>query len=245
MKLDQYSAEQKLTLFEDLREIRNTAGRMTAAYVMCDQRKIFDAYWSTSEDVCLATNEGYYVGAGAVRDYYDSIAARSMAVSKLVQARFPEKLGHLSDEELFGTGELDYKSIDTHVIEVAEDRKTAKGIWTIRGSEAILTAGGPQAFWEWGWFAADFIMENSEWKIWHLQYLQEVRRPSGQPWTGPEFKYETLPEFEAINDAKIAAPTHPVTVRSRYDADRPFTPAPQVPEPYRHFEETFSYGFPT
>ena len=243
MKLDQYSAEQKLTLFEDLREIRNEAGRMTACYLMCDQGKIFDSYWSTRDDVCLATNEGYYVGAEAVKGYYDSIAARSMTVSKLVQARFPEKMGHLSDEELFGAGEMDYKSIDTYVIEVAGDRKTAKGLWVIRGCEAKLTAGGPQAFWEWGWFAADFVLENDVWKIWHLQYLQEVMRPSGQPWVGPELKYDPLPEFEAVDDCRIAEPTIPAQVRARYDADRPFTPAPRVPEPYEHFEDTFSYGY--
>ena len=244
MKLNQMSAEQKLTLYEDLREIRNEAGRMTACYLMCDQGTIFDAYWSGREDVCLATNEGYYVGRDAVKGYYASLADRSMAVSKMVQARFPEKLGSMSDEELFGAGEMDYKSIDTYVIEVAGDRQTAKGLWVIRGSEAKMTAGGPQAFWEWGWFAADFTLENGVWKIWHLQYLQEVMRPSGQPWTGPEFKYETLPEFAAVDDLKIAAPTHPAPVRVRYDADRPFTPAPRVPEPYETFAETFSYGYP-
>ena len=245
MKLNQYSAEQKLTLYEDLREIRNEAGRMTASYVTCDQGKIYDAYWSRREDVCLTTNDGYYVGAEAVRAYYESLAARAMLVSKLVQARFPEHLGDLSDEALFGAGELDYKSIDTYVIEVAGDRETAKGIWIIRGSGSTLTTGGPQAFWEWGWFAADYVLEDGKWKVWHLQYLQEVKRPSGQPWVGPAMTYDPLPEFEAVGQWKVAEPTIPAVVRAHYDADRVFAPSPRVPEPYEHFADTFSYGINT
>lgn len=242
--MSQYSAEQKLTLFEDIREIRNEAGRMTACYLMSDQGKIFHSYWSCREDVCLTTNEGYYTGRDAVQGYYDSITERSAAISKMVRDKFPEKVEHFSDEELFGAGEMDYKSIDTYVIEVAGDRETAKGLWIIRGSEARMTSGGPQAFWEWGWFAADFVLEGGAWKIWHLQYLQEIMRPSGQSWTGPELKYDRIPEFAEADHLKLAQPNYPSPVRARYDCDRPFTPGPRVPEPYEHFEDTFSYGCP-
>ena len=38
-------------------------------------------------------------------------------------------------------------------------------------------------------------------------------------------------------------PTVKTCVHPMYTVDRPFQQPPRIPEPYAHFEETFSYGW--
>ena len=38
------------------------------------------------------------------------------------------------------------------------------------------------ANWTWGYFAVDFIRENDGWKIWHMQYVNDVDCICGQSW---------------------------------------------------------------
>lgn len=64
-----------------------------------------------------------------------------------------------TEEETYGIGTMNYYSLDTPVIEIAEDGKTAKGIWALRNTYSLLTAGGPEAYWQWAWVTADFIKE--------------------------------------------------------------------------------------
>ena len=147
------------------------------------------------------------------------------------------------EEALRGVGTMDYKPIDTPVVEIAADGQTAKGIWCIRGSHSKILPSGPVAYWEWGWFAADFILEDGAFRIWHLQYLQEILRPNGHPWYGSENVYPALPEFAPAADFHFPVPDHPAVLRAKYTADRPFTKTPRVPEPYDTFADTFSYGW--
>lgn len=238
-----FSTEELVTRWEQLRAIKNLMGRMSADYVLKKEGGMFSKYWASREDVSLGVNEGWYVGKEAVSGYYSALAAQIMAQSKLIQSIFPQELGDKSDEEICGVGTMDYKPIDTPVVEIAADGQTAKGIWCIRGSHTKITTAGPVAYWEWGWFAADFILEHGEFKIWHLQYLQEILRPNGHPWYGPENVYPELPEFAPAAEFRFPVPNKPEVLRPKYTADRPFMKSPRVPEPYGTFDETFSYGW--
>lgn len=235
--------EEKLSRWEDVREIKNLMGRMSADYVLKKEKRMPDRYWSKEEDVSLGVNNGYFLGQDGIRTYYNGQDARIEAESSMIQAAFPEELGSKSKEEIQGVGMMNYKPIDTAVIEVAGDRKTAKGIWMIRGSHSQILTCGPVAYWEWGYFAADFVYENKEWKIWHLLYLTEIDRPCGHPFVGPEFKYEDRPEYKGAADIVLPEPDVPMTVRETYSAERPFLRSPRLPQPYETFEETFSYGY--
>ena len=165
-----FTAEEKLGRWEDQREIKNLMGRMSADYTLKKEADMFENYWSCRPDVCLGINTGYFKGADNVRRYYENQGERIALESRLIYERFPETFKG--------------KTLSSPLIEVAGDGETAKGIWCTRGSYSLLTAGGPQGFWEWGWFAVDFVREGDEWKIWHMLYLREVDRPCGSPWTG-------------------------------------------------------------
>ncbi len=58
--------------------------------------------------------------------YYAAEEAKIAAESAMLQAAFPKELGEKSVEEIHGVGMMDYKPVDTGVIEVAGDGETAK-----------------------------------------------------------------------------------------------------------------------
>ena len=235
-------SERLLRRWEDQREIKNLMGRMSQDYTLKKEGSMFFSYWSQRDDICLGINTGYFTGPKHVADYYANQAERIALESKLIAAAFPQQLGDKSEEELFGVGMMTYRPVDTPVIELSEDGETAKGLWCIRGSYSLLTTGGPQGFWEWGWFAMDFIRENGAWKIWHMLYLKEIDRPCGSSWVGPAKAYAPRPEFSEITTYHALEPNVKCTLRELYSAQRTFTPSPRMPEPYTTFSDTFSYG---
>lgn len=238
-----FTQEQLLTRWEQLRAIKNLMGRLSADYTLKKEGEMYETYWSTREDVSLGINEGWFVGKSNVKRYYRELSDYIAFQSRLIQSIFPEELGNVPEDTLQGVGVMDYKPIDTPVVEIAEDGQTAKGLWCIRGSHSKITTSGPVGYWEWGYFAADFILEDGEFKLWHLQYLQEVCRPNGHVWYGDEYEYPELEEFLPITGRKLPVPDHPARLRERYHIDRPFTPPPRVPEPYDTFSHTFTYGW--
>ena len=238
----QYTSGRMLDRWESLREVKNLMGRLSADYSIIQAGHAYDRYWSRRSDVCLGTNDGWYAGASAVKGYYDSLDACVRYQSRKIAEAFPKELGGKSDDEIYGVGMLDYKPVDTCVVEVAGDNQTAKGIWCIRGSHAKMTESGPVAYWEWGWFAADFVQEDGAWRIWHMQHLDDILRVQGSKWYGEETAFPARPEFAGIEDVKLMPPTHPAPLRELYHPDRPWAKPPRVPEPYHTFDETFSYG---
>lgn len=66
----------------------------------------------------------------------------------------------------------------TPIIEVAEDGKTAKGLWLMVGVEAGDGLDGKMsARWAAGRFAMDFIKEDGEWKIWKYHATSLILTP--------------------------------------------------------------------
>ena len=57
-----------------------------------------------------------------------------------------------------------------------------------------------------------------------------------------ENPYPDLPEFSELAQEPSPAPTVAVELAQLYHANRPFVRSPKIPEPYRTFSETFSYG---
>lgn len=116
----------------------------------------------------------------------------------------------------------------TPVIEVAGDGKTAKGIWYSPGfgfstlaRDGEVEIGG---YWYWEKYGVDFIKEDGEWRIWHLQTYYDLMPKYGSDWTKPE------PQPSKSDDAY--KPWSPTTV-PRIE--------PRFPKPYYTFSETFSY----
>ena len=237
-----YTTEQLTVRWEDQRAIKNLMGKYANCIILNREQDVYGLFWSGREDVTLTFNDGAYVGAAAVSAYYDACHHRNALVAKLLQARFPEKLGGMSEEEIYGIGPFKVKPMACPVIEVAGDGLTAKGLWFCQGAYNEVETCGPVAHWTWGYFAADFVKEDGAWKLWHLQHLNDVDCICGQSWAGEQVKYPDLPEFAPLGDFQYPAYSVKREFRPLYSASRPVTLCPEIPQPYETFADTFSYG---
>ena len=71
--------------------------------------------------------------------------------------------------------------MQTPVVEVAGDGKTAKGVFLSLGAGAH--SGDDQGAWTWVRYGVDFIKEDGEWKIWHLHAYPIFSTSFYKSWT--------------------------------------------------------------
>ena len=240
--MKKFTPEELLDRLEWRREIRNVMGRISHDYAVKQEAAVYERYWSGREDVSLLLNAGGYSGAAAVKGYYAALGEEIALSSKLIAQKFPDALGGKTEEELYGVGMITYLPFESQVIEIADDGASAKGLWNIRGSYCKLTAGGPVAYWIFGWAAVDFVMEQGQWKIWHMQMLFNVDHQCGVGFTDEEKVFEPVPGFEVIESFRLPEPNVKDKGFSAFCPDRPKTVSPRCPEPYGTFVETFSYA---
>lgn len=237
------SSTLKLTeQFEDRREMKNIMGKYVTSCLLCQEDKIVDTLFCSRDDISLGFNNGYYVGREAVKEYFAAVCDATAKKSKCLQKIFPEQLGSLSDEELYGVGPFKAEPLTSFYMQEAEDMQTAKAIWMVEGSITDITEKGPVTNWSWGYYAADFIKEDGQMKLWHVLRVEDVHCPNGTDWGMPENNYPELPEFAELKDIKIPAPNHPAEVHELFSAKRGPAQPPRLPEPYKTFADTFSYG---
>lgn len=243
MKKEALSAEALVGRWEERREIKNLMGRYAVSFLLKKEASMFETFWSRREDVSMGTNDGWYVGREAISGWFEAIDKATALKAALLKADLPEKLGNENDADIYGIGDFDVKPLGTPVIELADDLQTAKGIWYSQGSKADVTEAGPVSFWTFGVFAVDFICEDGAWKIWHLQYLEDIKSICGQSWAGPQTPFPELEAYAPLKELKVPQPTVQVTLREYYTPTRPMAKLPRLPEPYSTFAETFSYGY--
>lgn len=237
-----FTTEELITRWEDQREIKNLMGKFANCVILNREEVIFDKFWSKKEDTCLAFNDGAYIGGDVIQAYYQAQSDRTRLVGKILQEKFPEALGQLSDEELYGVGPFKVRPLASPVIEIAADGETAKGLWHCQGAYNEVNTSGPVAYWTWGYYAVDFVKEDDAWKIWHMQYVNDVDCICGQSWGKEQVPYPELPEFAPLGEFTYPAYTKEVCVREYYSPTRPLTKTPRIPQPYDTFAETFSYA---
>lgn len=241
--MKQFTLEQQVDRWEDQRDIKNLMGIYVNYIIMNDDAKVFADLWAQEkDDVAYGENAGWYVGPKAVAGYYQAVYERNVLVAELLQKKFAHEIGNRSAEENFGIGTFRDFPVTNPVIEIAADGETAKGLWYCWGSHAKIAAEGPTSNWTWGYYAADFVRENDKWKIWHLQFTNDVDARCGTNWGKPAEELPKLAEFAPLDDFKMPAHTIETTVRPSYSAVRPLTGCPRIPEPYETFADTFSYG---
>ena len=233
---------QRTERFEDRREIKNVMGKYVTSCLLCREDTLVDTLFCSRDDISVGFNNGYYVGREAVKEYFDAVCRATAKKSKCLQKIFPEQLGKLSDEELYGVGPFKAEPLTSFYMQEAEDMQTAKAIWMVEGSITDITEKGPISNWAWGYYAADFIKEDGQMKLWHVLRIEETYSPNGTDWGKPEDKYPPLPEFAELKDVTLPGPYHPMEVHTPYSASRGPAQPPRLPEPYTTFAETFSYG---
>ena len=119
------------------------------------------------------------------------------------------------------------------MIEVADDLQTAKGLWVVRGMVEKVTTSGPISYWDFSYWAVDFILEAGAWKIWHMTMFTDIQCPVGGNWGK-----DTMYPHEGV---EIPEPTVKEHQYTGYGEDFISMVAPRLPEPYDTFANTFSY----
>ena len=160
------SIEQRVERFEDRREIKNIMGKYVTSCLLCREDTLVDTLFAGRDDISVGFNNGYYVGREAVKGYYSAVCEATAKKSKVLQEIFPDQLGKLSDEELYGVGPFKAEPLNSFYMQEAEDLQTAKAIWMVEGSITDITEKGPITSWVWSYYAADFIKEDGQMKLW-------------------------------------------------------------------------------
>ena len=238
-----FSSEELVGRWEDQRDLKNLMGKICYTILLKRENEMVDRFWSSREDIALGRNDGWYEGQAAVRGYYDAVYAHTVYYTEFMKKAFPDRMNKLSEAEQFGAGSMDVRPMSTSVIEIAGDGKTAKGIWYSRGTANDICPQGPLSYWDAGVFACDFVREDGEWKVLHMQNLTDIYVPGGRSWgvKDPE-PFPDLPEFAGAEPFQAPAPSRPETLFTAYYPGRPFQKLPEPPVPYETFAETFSYG---
>jgi hypothetical protein len=142
-------------------------------------------------------------------------------------------------------GAMDIHPITTPIIEVARDRKTAKGMWVGTGLKAYEDEEGrPRGLWEWDKYAVDFLLEDGQWKIWHMQIFRIIQIDWDQKWSENEafirYQEPTMPDMYD-DDTRPDGPSINV---NPYSLQTLQTLVPAPPRPYETWDEETSYGLP-
>lgn len=131
----------------------------------------------------------------------------------------------------------------TPVIEVAGDLETAKAVWICPGhsTKPVEPGGKPKAHWSWAKRAADFVIEDGEWKIWHYHVYGVFMTPYEKSWTdlddpaqAEKKDFSELPE----NMRPDKPSSHPLWM---YHSRAIWEYVPAAPEPYESFDEKTAY----
>lgn len=233
--------EAKLQRQEDYREICNIMGRYQYLHtggqmdLICKELFAYDLPDATSEYGPLGV-----FGAEKSVEFFDQVVEN-----------FTKGTGQCTP------GMLEIHQITTPVIEIAEDGKTAKGMWMSTG--IIMMKDDPECengscTWDTGKYAVDFIKVDGKWKIWHLHvcdmwradYDENPVTHGGSAQSG--VSAEQVEEYkrreaagEPVRPMGFPVPDGPTTFHYSYALDNFAPREPKFPVPYKTFEETFSY----
>lgn len=123
----------------------------------------FALFWADREDVGLKFPGFHYQGRKAVLSYLEGVIRQQ-------DAKLRELLGDDFDPALRGAGFADGHMLCTPYIVIAEDGKTAKGVWNLmhilretrKGAKALSDCVYEI------WYV-DFVNQLDQWKIWHME----------------------------------------------------------------------------
>lgn len=200
-------------------ECRNLMGRYCFLHTRHRHRDYLKL-WSRRDDCILEMPWGKYSGREGVEICY------------------LEDHGDVSDPAYVARkhGEMAVHTMDTPVVEVAADGKTARGVWFNPGHETYYDETDERwhCDWTWGKYAVDFILEDGEWKFWHMKLYPVFRTDFSLCWCedGQEDVSELADSLGFTKCTPYEEPLWEYAKDAIYPADQP-----EPPQPYERFED--------
>ncbi|MBP2656739.1 MAG: hypothetical protein H6Q73_4308 [Firmicutes bacterium] len=243
------TAEQMAQRALDYQEIQNVMSRHEYYHTLGQNKEELKAIWVTkapyTETAKFTMNPGSMIGMKSIMYQYGEFHETSNKIELELLSKVRPDIANVPEN--LGIGQLLLHNLTTGCIEVAGDGKTAKGMWYSPGAMANIdvVTGKPHQVWMWERYAADFVKEDGQWKIWHLLICTDF----GGDWPRKS-EGEASGVFTSSNEAggpppQILAITPKLDVYA--DNYKEYSPTkvpqniPRPPEPYYTFSETFSY----
>jgi hypothetical protein len=213
----------------DIAEIQNLMSLHAWYHAVSMNDVELEKIWSKRDDIVWGQNSGYWVGRDAIVEYYGRHVERKDTKGMFV-----------------------WHTITTPVIEVAGDRKTAKGVWYTPG---VVGGFDINSFnWMFERYGVDFVFEDGAWKVWHMVVYTDAAWPLNGTISADGMAFGPPPpasdegtggETIGAEAAKAPAPGGKPTVQKViYKGVSPTTEqvlVPRPPEPYETWEDTWSY----
>jgi len=155
--------QSRVDRLESETQIMNLLGKYENLHSASKQEETEALFAKKSPGLRLIFNGNVYEGPGGVANHYTGLLAAS-------------------EKDL--TGRLYSHDVSTPVIQVAKDNQTAKVHFSSFGFETLpLDDGTRESLFSYAKFRFDFIKEDGEWKIWHIDMHGVFNTPyTGQGW---------------------------------------------------------------
>jgi hypothetical protein len=239
MERDEFLAlSKRIEKLEAVHQIQNLMSRLTYMYEGGEYELMVEQFACntpgiTAEMASFGRVEGLEGVRKVIVEFWTEQYKRHEAEMRRL---FPEDAN-----ETGRNGIMDLQALSSPVIEVADDLRTAKGMWyapTV-ATECHPDAELPTAHHVWLKFAVDFVYEEGEWKVWHYHILPSFNTAFDKSWVESSLQMEKM--FASMPPDAQPKPLGPVTAYHAYSVHEPPANDPRPPEPYSTFAETFSY----
>jgi hypothetical protein len=223
----------------DILEIQNVMGKHEYYHAAGRHKEEMEDIWAhKTPGVSFETDQqGKIEGWEQVWKYYgEGVELNAKRSLEEMIKLFPQIE---NDPKNYHIGTTVMHTLTTPVIEVAEDGKTGKGVWVSPGHITGVRGGKLQASWFWERYGVDFVKEDGKWKIWHLRVYTDFATPCEKSWVESSLEPRAAPATEPVTGLQAGKKR-----ANPYKAYSPFTVPqfePRPPEPYKTFDQTFSY----
>lgn len=207
--------DRDLSRVEAAEACRNLMGKY-CYYQASFRTKEYVDLWAKRDDDLLILPWKTYNGYEAVKDFYMN------------------EFGDRSDPETYNKihGAMLLHEMDTEILEVAEDCRTAKGAWISQGNETHVDSpdkgngrDNAHAKWCYGKYGVDFILDSDgRWKIWHMRLYPVFKCNYGESWVDSSYAPDDPHAGEATSWGYTPGGLYPAN-------------EPPIPYPYEKFED--------
>lgn len=162
--------EEKADAADDYRQIMNAMSKHVFGYYGQIQEQELEKYWSGRDDIVYAHGNMAYYGKRDVYNYYLGMTSALKEKGREIVKRVYDK--DVPEDE--GPGYKVMNMLLSPYVEIAADRKTARGIWMAYAYMTHLKDDGtPEPSLALSRYGAEFIKEDGQWKLWHrVDYME-------------------------------------------------------------------------
>lgn len=228
--MDNRELERRLSRMEAANECSNLMSQYQFVHTAAQQQAIVDLFALETPGVRMEMATNIFDGPEKIKVFW---------------------LEKMAAQEQDLTGRVNKHDLVNPILVVADDAKTAVGVWAATGLETgIDEEGNFASYWAWSEYKVDFVRENGKWKFWHFRMYPQILTPfDGNGWTETAY-YDFFPNVAKYVGFQVLPHLNPQYAPSRRKECHPFTLEtascdmhdliPSLPEPYDTWKEEWN-----